>query len=154
MGKRNKSTPPLIVDTIHTMKTRIKSFCQLCNQNMFSDTFVQLSPIPIAQLHCFVLHMLQKKSLEFIIWTLEHRGIQSMIMGNSCPSSNLGTGHWVYPKKNWNLKRRLMKHAPNEWVVNSFISMTFFVPQKLSTCACASQLGQSLFIFCWWFGAN
>lgn len=44
MGKRNKSTPPLIVDTIHTMKTMIKYFCQLCNQTCLVTHLYNLAP--------------------------------------------------------------------------------------------------------------
>jgi hypothetical protein len=39
-----------------------KVFLPTLQPNMFSDTFVQLSPILMAQLHCFVLHMLQRKA--------------------------------------------------------------------------------------------
>ncbi len=136
MGKRNKSTPPLIVDTIHTMKTMIKVFLPTLQPNMFSDTFVQLRPhsYGLNSLLCFAYAT--KKSMEFIIWTLENQGIQSMIMDNFSPSSNLGTGALSLPKKteiqneDW--------WSATQWMGGEFIYFHDFLctPKKFNLCMC------------------
>jgi hypothetical protein len=117
------------------MKTMIKSFCQLCNQTCLVTHLYNLAPFLWLNFIA-LLCVCYKEKPEFIIWTLENQGVQSMIMDNFHPSSNLGTGHWVYPKRNWNSKRRLMKRT--RWMGGELIYFHDFLctPKIFNLCMC------------------
>jgi hypothetical protein len=135
MGKRNKSTPPLIVDTIHTIQTMIKSFCQLCNQTCLVThlynfaTFIWLNFIAL-----FCICYKEKPRVHH----LDIRESRSPIYDHGQFSSKLKfrNGPLSLPKKNWNSKRRLRKCT--QWMGGELIYFHDFLctPKKFNLCMC------------------
>jgi hypothetical protein len=102
---------------------------------MFSDTFVQLSPISMAQLHCFALRMLQRKAW---VHHLDIRESRSPIYDHGQFSSKLKfrNGPLSLPKKKLKFETKIDEaHPMNGWWINLFPWLSLY-PKKFNLCMC------------------